>query len=106
MAVSFTVSKAEAKLVGKIVARAEEMLKRDQPTLTKAESDAWCREVTMDLMACHANGCPMDFQKLLGADDFNFAHDVWGIRRKLNRTTGELEDFFLPRCAKPEGGSL
>lgn len=56
--------------------------------------------LTMDLSACHANGCPLDLEKLLAFDDFNFYHDIWGIRRHLNRTTGKLENCFLPRCAK------
>ncbi len=56
-------------------------------------------EVMMDITATHANGCPLDLDKLLAAPDFDFAHDVFGIRRHLDRTTGELRDFFLPRCS-------
>jgi hypothetical protein len=55
----------------------------------------------MDLQATHANGCPLKLQDLLAADDFNFAHDVFGIRRHINRQTGQLEDCFLPRYAEP-----
>jgi len=51
----------------------------------------------MDITACHLNGCPLKLQKLLEADDFNFAHDVFGIQRHINRRTGKLEDCFLPR---------
>ncbi len=57
--------------------------------------------LNMDITACHANGCPLDLQKLLAADDFNFTHDVFGISRHLNRKTGQLEDCFVPRCAIP-----
>lgn len=53
----------------------------------------------MDLVATHANGCPMDFAKLEAADDFNLLHDVIGIERHLDRETGQLGDFFRPRCA-------
>lgn len=59
--------------------------------------------VEMDVIAVHANGCPLDLQKLLDADDFNFAHDVDGIYWHLDRTTGRLTDHFLPRCARREG---
>jgi hypothetical protein len=52
----------------------------------------------MDLTACHANGMPLDLEKLAGADDFNFAHDVFGIRRHLDRDTGTLQNCFVPRC--------
>ncbi len=57
----------------------------------------------MDLVATHANGCPMDFERLLAADDFNFAHDFSGIANCLDRTTGQLTNNFLPRFAKKEG---
>lgn len=55
----------------------------------------------MDLLATHANGCPLDFDRLLGFAEFSFWHDVMGIARHLNRRTGELEHFFVPRCARP-----
>ncbi|SEK36863.1 hypothetical protein SAMN04515666_101340 [Bosea lupini] len=54
----------------------------------------------MNLCACHANGCPLDFTRMVGADDFNLAHDVFGIDRHLDRDTGRLTDHFLPRFAK------
>lgn len=57
-------------------------------------------DMVMDLDACHSNGCPLDFQKLLEAPDFDFIHDVLGIRRHINHRTGEIENCFLPRCAK------
>lgn len=54
----------------------------------------------MDLSATHANGCPIDFGKLLAFDDFNFIHDVSGIMNKIDRTSGKLTDCFLPRSAR------
>jgi hypothetical protein len=54
----------------------------------------------MDLSAVHA-ACPLDLEKLAGFDDFNFAHDVGGIHRHLSRSTGKLQNFFVPRSAKP-----
>lgn len=59
-------------------------------------------EAQMDVTAAHANGMPLCLDRLLAADDFNFAHDVFGIRRHLNRQTGQLENFFVPRFASPE----
>jgi hypothetical protein len=38
--------------------------------------------------------------ELLNSDIGNFAHDIGGIRRHLNRETGELEDCFVPRFAR------
>ena len=53
----------------------------------------------MDLSATQ-NSTPMRLQDLLAFDDVDFAHDVWGIARHINRKTGDLEDCFLPRCAR------
>jgi len=58
--------------------------------------------VRMDIMATHISGCPLDFDKLEGFDDFNFLHDMGGISEHLDRKTGKLKDCFLPRCSKKE----
>ena len=55
--------------------------------------------ITMDLEATHA-ACPLRLEELLAADRGDFFHDVTGINRWLNRETGELTHFFLPRFAK------
>jgi hypothetical protein len=44
--------------------------------------------------------CPLDLDRFLTFDDFNFAHDFAGIIKHMNRTTAKLEGCFLPRCAK------
>lgn len=58
----------------------------------------------MDLTAADGvNGNdPLDWDRLLAADDFNFLHDVTGICRHMNRDTGELMNCFVPRCRKRE----
>lgn len=56
----------------------------------------------MNVSACHASGNPLDLQKLLDADDFNFAHDVFGIDRHIDHDTGELLNCFSPRCSARE----
>ena len=63
------------------------------------------QDLRMDLTAVHANGHPLRLKDLLVADDFNFAHDVGGIRRHLNRNEpiGELfSNHFLPRFRAKE----
>lgn len=57
-------------------------------------------DTSMDITACHLNGNPLDLEKLLKADPFNFAHDITGIARHIDRETGQLKDCFLPRCSK------
>lgn len=57
-------------------------------------------EFAMDLTAVHAR-TPLRLSELLEADDGNFGHDVFGIRRHLDRETRELGDHFTPRFAQP-----
>lgn len=53
----------------------------------------------MDLENAHKT-VGLNLEGLLAADNLNFAHDVIGIQNHMNRSTGELEDFFVPRYAK------
>lgn len=57
-------------------------------------------DYTMDINAAHSNGCRLDLQKLLAAPLGDFLHDVCGIAANINRETGKIENFFLPRCAE------
>ena len=56
--------------------------------------------VALDVEHAHAQ-IPMDLDRLLLADEFNFSHDIRGIGRHMNRDTGRLEGCFLPRFARP-----
>jgi hypothetical protein len=56
--------------------------------------------LTMDLEAVHSNGTPLDFAKLLASSLEDFAHDIYGIKNNVDRSTGKLLDCFMPRCAK------
>lgn len=40
---------------------------------------------------------PLNLRDLASAPDSDFAHDVFGIRRHLNRQTKKLEGYFMPR---------
>ena len=51
----------------------------------------------MDLNAAQIT-TPMNLTALLETDDYQFSHDVFGIHRHINRSTGELENF-RPRFA-------
>ena len=54
-------------------------------------------EATMDITAAHCNGNPLRLVELENYSDANFAHDVFGIRRHIDRETGALGDCFVPR---------
>lgn len=89
MTISLKASKDDAALIEQIAARAFEDQAGDTPML----------EFMMDITAAHLNGRPLDLARFLEGPDFDFAHDVWGIRNHLNRETGQLENCFLPRYA-------
>ena len=55
--------------------------------------------VAMDLTVCHLNGHPLDLPRLLAFPLGDFGHDVNGIRRHLDRQTGELTGGFQPRSS-------
>lgn len=74
------------ELISKIAERAEKMglLASDRFTFL------------MDMS--HANAeFDLRMSDLLNADDFNFAHDVVGIQNNINRTTGKIDNMFVPR---------
>jgi hypothetical protein len=93
--VQFDASPEDRALVRLIVERAAKLTPPGEAPLTADERTT----LSMDLLACHANGNPMNFQKLLSADQFNFAHDVNGISKHIDRDTGALRDHFSPRCS-------
>lgn len=91
--IKFNATRDELDLIVKIAERAVALAathKVDYDQLT----------AIMDINACHSNGCALRLDELLGADDANFAHDVFGIRRFMDRKTGNLGDCFLPRSAQ------
>lgn len=92
-AINFKASKQDAGTIEAIVLRAENL----RETINGQETDRL--SLTMDLTATHLNGTPLCLADLLAADDFNFAHDVFGIERHINRRTGKLQNCFLPRFA-------
>jgi hypothetical protein len=93
--VSFDTTRDEHRLIMAIADRATTMGLASKPRVEYARTDA-----EMDITAAHANGCPLRLSELLVAKPFDFAHDVFGIRRHLNRETGQLENCFVPRYAR------
>lgn len=94
--ISWNVSKFELKMIVNCCKRYEGIIS----DIEEAHENYKRKNLIMDLTACHANGCELDFDKLLNKfDDFNFIHDIIGISNHMDRTTGQLQDCFLPRCA-------
>lgn len=88
--VNFDTTKEDREIIYKIAKKASKMARS-----LDFEYDVLTAQ--MDVTACHVNGNPLKLKELFEADDFNFSHDVFGIRRHINRETGELMDFFSPR---------
>jgi hypothetical protein len=90
--VKFDVTKAEFRIIHEIATRAMREL------VAARKNDPFkLMDIQMDITAVHANGNALQLTALRDADAFNFAHDVLGIRRKLDRETGQLTDNFSPR---------
>ena len=70
---------------------------KDREIIKQIAIRADYKDVAMDITACHLNGNPLRLQDLLDSDDFNFFHDIYGIRNCLNRETGKIDGMFLPR---------
>jgi hypothetical protein len=102
--VNFQCSKGDEELIRRIVDRGYAMLMEawDASPARMRKLGADKLSLTMDVTACHCNGCPMDLARWLAADDFNFGHDFSGIHRHLSRTSGKLENCFLPRFHQRE----
>lgn len=90
--ISFEATREEHDIIRKIAERAHKMAAENGVKYP-------LHDAVMDVTAAHANGAKLKLQELLEADDFNFAHDVFGIWQHIDRTTGELMDCFWPRFA-------
>lgn len=86
--VNLNVTNDERDIIIKISKRAAKLFKID------------LIDTQMDLCAVHVNDCKLKLADFLEADDFNFAHDIYGIRSNLDRKTGKLKNCFLPRFAR------
>lgn len=91
--VNFKASREEARII-------EAIARRTVLAAHRARLDYDFMTAVMDITAVHSNGCSLRLAELLAADDFNFNHDVFGICRYIDRETGELTDFFVPRFAR------
>lgn len=60
-----------------------------------------CQDSFTSFLGLVSSRCPLGFEKLIGFDDLNFAHDVLGIIRH-GKMNGTFADYFIPRCAIAE----
>jgi len=83
------ISKKDTAIINKIVNRAI------------TSGFAWDDKISlqMDITAAHI-ASKLKLKELFDADDFNFGHDIHGIQKNINRDSGEMENFFLPRFTR------
>lgn len=94
MAVEFAqLTHEEDKAIDRIVERA----KKEIGSVMNEDIDGL--SLRMDLSAIHYH-TPLELVGLSNTDRFNFAHDVYGIMRCIDRSTGQLTNHFLPRFSK------
>lgn len=92
--VRFDCSRVESDLITRIVRRAVLAGYID-------DTPNALRRATMDITACHCNGCPLKLYDMLTMPEPDFGHDFNGIQRYIDRSTGKLTDHFDPRCSAP-----
>lgn len=80
-------------LIRKIAHRAYDLAKKHR---FKAD----IQTVEMDLTVAHTCCGGLRLSDLLDAKDGDFAHDVWGINRHLNREEFTMVGCFVPRYSK------
>jgi len=91
--INWKITRQENRWISQIAERASRMASAQGGQYTYLEA-------LMDVTAVHANCCPLRLEELYHAADFNFSHDIGGIIRHLNRETGQLEGYFVPRYAQ------
>lgn len=96
MTVSFEIPESAEEHVDRIIQRVEGLCRENKMEVPDLLS------LRMDLMACHANGTPLDWERLSAADPFNLGHDVFGIMKHMDRETGQLTGHFRPRFTAME----
>ncbi len=91
--VSFTVSAETRASIDEVINRLLSLTSTLEEPFTSEDA----LQFRMSLVACEANGCRMRWKDLLAADNFNFAHDVFGIHNNICTKTGKLKNHFSPR---------
>ncbi len=93
---AFKATAADYEVLSKIFAIVDPFCQDNNIRYPKLEHD-------MDLLAAREDIPSLDLQRLLDSaatSKADFFHDVLGIRRFINRTTGKVEGAFMPRCAR------
>jgi len=88
-------SRESAELAHNIAFRAFKLLTKQEVE----QHGLKLHELEMDICAAHLRS-PINLEGLLSATDSDLGHDVFGIRRFIDRDTGFLKHGFSPRWSK------
>lgn len=94
--VEFSMKKPELEIVQKIAERVERLTAEMQ--IDGMQYDR--HELVMDLDAAYTSAGPFNLTRLLESPDADFLHDIYGVRRHIDRKTGKLTGCFMPRCGR------
>lgn len=84
---------ADLALIGKIADRAVNLYAKHDVRVER-------RDILLDVIATHQRVQKLRLTDLLAADDANFAHDIGGINRHLDRENYAMMDGFSPRFSQ------
>lgn len=84
---------AEMALIAKIADRAVNLYAQNDIRVDRMD-------VLLDVATCHFDAQKLRLDDLLAADDVNFAHDIGGLSRHLDRDTRKLMNCFSPRFSQ------
>lgn len=87
------------KLTNRELRLINQIAKRAIPMAADIGHEISSHVLEMDIGAAHLVDA-IDLEGLLGASDSDFVHDVFGIRRFMDRKTGKLTGHFSPRYSK------
>jgi len=82
---------ASRALLAKIAQRATKIAKT-------AGWDYNMLDIIHDLNRVHKKCMALDFSTLFNSSDNIFIHDIFGIRKNLNRKFNRLDNQFIPHC--------
>jgi hypothetical protein len=95
--INFSCSIEDKRLIGQILAKGIAMAKEYNVEIDHVL-------VSMDITACHCNGCPLKLYQFLLSSPMDFAHDFCRIGLNIDRKTGKLMNGWRPLFAVENPG--
>lgn len=98
--INIDISNTDLQLVCKIIVKICILVRLETSDIKESQFRKFARNLYLDIILCHCNGCKLDLEKLLNSDENSLHKDITGIFDNIDRKTGKLNNGFVPRCAK------